>query len=35
LQRLAKDKAWVFIFLLGQNKYQGAVQSMINPVPIR
>ena len=32
---LAKDKAWEFMFVLGQNKYQGAVQSMINPVAIR
>lgn len=32
---LAKDKAWEFMFVLGQNKYKGAVQSMINPVAIR
>jgi kynurenine formamidase len=32
---LAKDKAYEFMFVLGQNKYQGAVQSMINPVGIR
>jgi kynurenine formamidase len=32
---LAKDKAYEFLFVLGQNKYQGAVQSMINPVAIR
>ena len=32
---LAKDKAWEFMFVLGHNKYQGAVQSMINPVAIR
>jgi kynurenine formamidase len=32
---LAKDKAYEFMFILGQNKYQGAVQSMINPVAIR
>lgn len=32
---LAKDKAWEFMFVLGQNKYQGSVQSMINPVAIR
>jgi hypothetical protein len=25
----------VFMFVLGHNKYQGAVQSMINPVAIR
>ena len=28
-------KAWQFRFVLAQNKYQGAVQSMINPVAIR
>ena len=32
---LAKDKVWEFMFVLGHNKYQGAVQSMINPVAIR
>ncbi len=32
---LAKDKAYEFLFVLGQNKYQGAVQGMINPVAIR
>ena len=32
---LARDRAWEFMFVLGQNKYQGAVQSMINPVAIR
>jgi len=32
---LAKDKAWECMFVLGHNKYQGAVQSMINPVAIR
>ena len=32
---LVKDKAWEFMFVLGHNKYQGAVQSMINPVAIR
>lgn len=32
---LAKDQAYEFMFVLGQNKYQGAVQSMINPVGIR
>ena len=28
-------KAWQFLFVLGHNKYQGTVQSMINPVAIR
>lgn len=32
---LVRDKAWEFMFVLGQNKYQGSVQSMINPVAIR
>ena len=32
---LVNDKAREFMFVLGQNKYQGAVQSMINPVAIR
>ncbi|MDM0046688.1 cyclase family protein [Variovorax dokdonensis] len=32
---LAKDKAYEFLFVLGQNKYEGAVQSMINPIAIR
>lgn len=32
---LAQDKAWEFMFVLGQNKYQGSVQAMINPIAIR
>ncbi len=32
---LAKDKVYEFMFVLGHNKYKGAVQSMINPVAIR
>ena len=32
---LAQDKAYEFMFVLGQNKYRGAVQAMINPVAIR
>lgn len=32
---LAKDKAYEFLFVLGQNKYEGSVQGMINPVAIR
>ncbi|HZH06271.1 MAG TPA: cyclase family protein [Lautropia sp.] len=31
---LAKDKVYEFMFVLGHNKYKGAVQSMINPVAI-
>lgn len=32
---LAKDKAYEFMFVLGQPRFKGAVQSMINPVAIR
>lgn len=32
---LAADKAYEFMFVLGHNKYKGAVQAMINPVAIR
>jgi len=32
---LIKDKAYEFLFVLGQNKYEGSVQSMINPIAIR
>lgn len=32
---LAKDKVYEFMFVLGHNKYKGAVQAMINPVAIR
>lgn len=32
---LARDRAWEFLFVLGQPKYKGAVQAMINPVAIR
>ena len=32
---LARDKVYEFMFVLGHNKYKGAVQSMINPVAIR
>jgi hypothetical protein len=31
----AKDKAHELMFVLGQNKYEGSVQSMINPIAIR
>lgn len=33
--QLAKDKAYEFMFVLGQPRFKGAVQSMINPVAIR
>ncbi|MCF2525342.1 cyclase family protein [Bradyrhizobium sp. G127] len=32
---LAKDKAYEFMFVLGQPRFKGGVQSMINPVAIR
>ena len=32
---LAADKAYEFLFVLGQPRFKGAVQSMINPVAIR
>ncbi|QDL97801.1 cyclase family protein [Rhodopseudomonas palustris] len=32
---LARDKAYEFMFVLGQPRFKGAVQSMINPVAIR
>jgi kynurenine formamidase len=32
---LAKDKGYEFLFVLGQPRWSGAVQSMINPVAIR
>jgi kynurenine formamidase len=32
---LASDKAYEFLFVLGQPRFKGGVQSMINPVAIR
>jgi hypothetical protein len=32
---LAKDKAYEFLFVLGQPRFKGGGQSMINPVAIR
>ena len=32
---LAKDQAWEFLFVLGQPKFVGSVQAIINPVAIR
>jgi hypothetical protein len=32
---LAKDEAWEFLFVLGQPKFVGSVQAIINPVAIR
>ncbi len=33
--QLAADRAYEFMFVLGQPRFKGAVQSMINPVAIR
>jgi kynurenine formamidase len=32
---LAADRAWEFLFVLGQPRFEGAVQATINPVAIR
>lgn len=32
---LAKDKGWEFLFVLGQPRFVGSVQAVINPVAIR
>jgi len=32
---MVKDQAWEFLFVLGQPRFKGGVQSMINPVAIR
>jgi hypothetical protein len=32
---LAKDGAHEFLFVLGQPKWKGAVQAVINPIAIR
>jgi len=32
---LAQDAAWEFMFVLGQPRFEGAVQAIINPVAIR
>jgi kynurenine formamidase len=34
-RELAKDRAWEFLFVLGQPRLVGAVQAIINPVAIR
>ena len=34
-RELAKDKAWEFLFVLGQPRFEGSVQAVINPVAIR
>ena len=32
---LAKDQAYEFMFVLGQPRFRGGVQRMINPIAIR
>lgn len=32
---LARDEAWEFLFVLGQPRFKGAVQMVINPIAIR
>ena len=32
---LAADEAWEFLFVLGQPRFEGSVQAVINPVAIR
>jgi len=34
-KKLVEDKAWEFLFVLGQPLYTGAVQAIINPIAIR
>ena len=34
-RELAAEKAYEFLFVLGQSQYRGAVQGMINPIAIR
>ncbi|MEX2480472.1 MAG: cyclase family protein [Gammaproteobacteria bacterium] len=34
-RELAKDQAWEFLFVLGQPRFAGSVQAIINPVAIR
>jgi hypothetical protein len=34
-QQLVDDKAWEFLFVLGQPRMTGGVQSIINPIAIR
>jgi len=35
VRALAADEAWEFLFVLGQPRFEGAVQAVINPVAIR
>ncbi|MYD98384.1 MAG: cyclase family protein [Gammaproteobacteria bacterium] len=35
VRELAADESWEFLFVLGQPRFEGAVQAVINPVAIR
>ena len=35
VRALAADEGWEFLFVLGQPRFEGAVQAVINPVAIR
>lgn len=35
VRELAADEGWEFLFVLGQPRFEGAVQAVINPVAIR
>lgn len=35
VRELAKDEGWEFMFVLGQPRFEGSVQAVINPVAIR
>ena len=34
-RELSKDQAWEFLFVLGQPRFEGSIQAVINPVAIR
>ena len=34
-REMASDQAWEFMFVLGQPRFEGSVQAVINPVAIR
>ena len=34
-RELAKDEGWEFMFVLGQPRFEGSVQAVINPIAIR
>ena len=35
VRELAKDEGWEFMFVLGQPRFEGSVQAVVNPVAIR